>query len=122
MEDDSSKENDGASSIGESRGIKRSCSPREIEAKKARVEDVDTIILDDNCGDEKQEKSTPDKPKNQAGSTSSKKNTPKLSKEEREAERLKKAELRKQREEERERAKVKSDYFLSNPAIKIIFK
>ncbi|KAL6732704.1 hypothetical protein Aduo_003460 [Ancylostoma duodenale] len=104
------KENDVLDVNGDARGVKRPPSSPEVDpVKKLKVEENDVVVLDDNESSPSKSSGrvTPSRAASAAGSvTSAKKGTPKMTKEEREAEKARKALQKKLREEERERAKV----------------
>ncbi|ETN86838.1 hypothetical protein NECAME_05830 [Necator americanus] len=104
------KENDAVEMSADGRhGLKRTRSPSDTDPiKKSKVEEDDVTILDDNESSPKSSgRVTPSLATSAIGTvTSSKKGTPKMTKEEREAEKARKALQKKLKEEERERAKA----------------
>ncbi|KAK6726649.1 hypothetical protein RB195_004776 [Necator americanus] len=107
------KENDAVEMSADGRhGLKRTRSPSDTDPiKKSKVEEDDVTILDDNESSPKSSgRVTPSLATSAIGTvTSSKKGTPKMTKEEREAEKARKALQKKLKEEERERAKAEKE-------------
>ncbi|CAJ0595930.1 unnamed protein product [Cylicocyclus nassatus] len=106
------KENEEIDINGEGRGVKRHLSSSEVDAaKKLKVDGDEVITLDDNESSPSKSsgRNTPSKTASAGGVTSAKKGTPKMSKEEREAEKARRALQKKLKEEERERARAEKE-------------
>ncbi|EYC10835.1 hypothetical protein Y032_0053g2318 [Ancylostoma ceylanicum] len=106
------KENDVLDVNGDARGVKRPPSSPEVDpVKKLKVEENDIVVLDDNESSPSKSSGrvTPSRAASAGSVTSAKKGTPKMTKEEREAEKARKALQKKLREEERERAKAEKE-------------
>ncbi|PIO70132.1 hypothetical protein TELCIR_08027 [Teladorsagia circumcincta] len=109
-DDGCTKENDNIGS--EVRGVKRPRSASEADALKKTKIDEEVIILDEDEespseGSGRITPSTASRPRSAA--SSSRKGTPKVSKEEREAEKARRALQKRLKEEERERARAEKE-------------